>query len=131
MTWFHGPPWLNDKTQWPTQFNEIDTSKNEEILEVNAMILACATEEAVFDISRYSSLNKVIRVFACVRKAIKNFKTSIGRNGRSEECDQSLEFHDAKKELIKMEQSRYFSNEINCLKQKSPLLKTVVCETWY
>lgn len=30
MPWFHGPFRLNDVAQWPNQFNEINSSKDDE-----------------------------------------------------------------------------------------------------
>ena len=59
-----------------------------------------------------------------VQTSGKDWKNAkIGQIGRLEECDQSLELQDAKKELIKMEQSRCFSHEINCLKTAKPIAK--------
>lgn len=127
-TWFYGPIWLNNVSEWPSQQNEVNTNRiDEDILEMKKedvnLSCACTTEEIFFDISRYSSLKKAVNVLVCVQRAINKFKELIYGNQENSEDEPYQEFQKAKNKLIELEQTRYFSSEISCLVNKKSVAK--------
>ena len=116
--WFHGPAWLNHYHQWPDEtmnsFQGDEESQQE--LKPERSNVTCSIQETLFDVTRYSSLKKAVRTFVLVRRAIRKFKDLIRSKYPErtptlrEEMDESLS------SMIKMDQEKYFSNEINALK---------------
>ena len=121
--WFHGPAWLNKISEWPIQSDDEKTYHEEELQEIkkSAANLTVNSNEIVFDVSRYSSLKKAVCVYLHVRRAINKFKELIQDKDAKMQLSPFDEFHAAKTELIKLEQSRFFRQEIACLEEKKPV----------
>ena len=76
--WWEGPEWLKKEDQWP---NKIDLNKSEEI-EVESKrvnVLVTVEEEPkgvsnVIDIDKFSSLDRLLRVTAYMKRFVRNLK---------------------------------------------------------
>ena len=80
--WWHGPLWLSqEEHNWPQKANNISTPESEgekKISSVTALVVEitepCSINQ-VLDISRYSSLRKLVRVTALVLRFIHKLRT--------------------------------------------------------
>lgn len=121
--WWKGPPWLHrHSTSWPSSSPTIDVSAD---LEERATTCVTATgkfREEIWElINRYSSLTKLLRVTAWVRRVVERFRslaTSFQSIITPSELDSALQF------WIQLTQNSHFAQEIRLLKQGRPLDKS-------
>ena len=125
--WFNGPTWLNNITEWPKlSVLEKEISDNDEVIkeikkESVSVTITNDTSENVLDLTKYCSLKKAVRIWSLVQKAA--FKFLLLRGGRNPENESvsinisNVDFEKSLSSLIKLEQKRFFIEEINCLKK--------------
>lgn len=108
--WWHRPEWLSDGAQTheiePQVINE-----NDDVMECvvqNAMIDPVCIVPPLFDLNRYSRLNKVLRFTAWIRGFVHNARTQEKRTG--ELCTEEIQ--QAEQYWIKRTQSESFPNEM-------------------
>ncbi|GFT87005.1 integrase catalytic domain-containing protein [Trichonephila clavipes] len=137
--WWQGPPWLRLETSsWPKAESSCDEASDEvkaEQKSVSIFNLFTHTSNDVIHVlfEHYSSLTKVIRIFAYCQRFIKNCK-KIASQGSSISSSHinttSLTFSETKtaeKTIIRWVQGFYFQEEIRSIKKqislppKSPL----------
>ena len=135
--WFNGPTWLNDVSKWPEHSVSQEEIHDPEVLQETkkeTAVLMTNTHdvsESVFDVSRFSSLKKAVRIWWQVKKAVRLFKyLLIRRNGKRKSEIDTMEkesshigFEKLLTGLIQMEQKRFFHEEINCLKKGEKIPK--------
>ncbi|XP_033225948.1 uncharacterized protein LOC117178635 [Belonocnema kinseyi] len=118
--WWNGPPWLKRPEEWPSSVlgpPEKTVSKEERRVTVN---VAVRVNDPCDLLSRYSSLDKLLRVTAlCLRfrDALKCRSIIVSRILVASDLRTVLLFS------IQQEQNRYFSNEITALKNKVQISK--------
>lgn len=119
--WWHGPEWLKqNSSEWKVQDLEIDSEipeskpilshvlvENESLVAIKALL------------SRFSNLNKIIRVLAYIFRFLNNCKSPNKQYGvlTPKELENALHF------LIKHVQRECFPHEYSDLKRKTPLSK--------
>ena len=121
--YLEGPSWLPDKANWPIQ-PEIESPKDEMKKSAqSADMNAISTSVPLIDISKYSSLTKLLKVMAFVlRFAQRRRGTWTTASPSVEEREKAL-MH-----LIKTHQKQHFAEDIKCLtegqqlKRNSPLI---------
>ncbi|XP_053391236.1 uncharacterized protein LOC128554048 [Mercenaria mercenaria] len=119
--WFHGPKWLTTPDSWPvwqerdtyvtmaTITDPVPTSKSEDAaLPVN--------NSSFVDMSRFSSLAKLLRVTAYVLRFIDNFRG--GRSTGSQETLTTEELHRAEKVCIRSCQMSKYQAEVKDIQTK-------------
>ncbi|GFT06015.1 integrase catalytic domain-containing protein [Trichonephila clavipes] len=137
--WWQGPPWLRLETsRWPKAESSCDEASDEvkaEQKSVSIFNLFTHTSNDVIHsfFEHYSSLTKIIRIFAYCKRFIKNCKriASQGSSISSSHINTtSLTFSETKtaeETIIRWVQGFYFQNEIQNIKKqislppKSPL----------
>lgn len=110
-------------------FNEKEVKKE---MKTESTILTNAnvdeTNECIFDISRFFSLKKTVRLWCLVRKAVSLFKLLLKRK-RYPETDVTsknvspADFQNSMSDLIQMEQKRFFAEEIKYLNKGEKIPK--------
>lgn len=122
--WWAGPNWLSkQKGEWPIQKPKSLNLPNTN-LELNEQVL-CNTVLPTSDFfnelyNKWSNLSKLVRVFAYVRRFIKNLKDV----NKIKSCLTTNELNDSLHTLIKFAQSNSFYNEYKLLKNEKPLHQT-------
>ncbi|XP_033222802.1 uncharacterized protein LOC117176657 [Belonocnema kinseyi] len=118
--WWNGAAWLKRQEEWPSALlgpPEHTVPKEKRRVTVN---VAVRVNEPCDLLSRYSSLDKLLRVTAwCLRfrDALKCRSISVSRILVASDLRTALLFS------IQQEQNRYFSNEITALKNKMQISK--------
>ena len=92
-----------------------DDEESQQELKPERSNVTCSIQESLFDVTRYSSLKKAVRIFALVRKAIRKFKDLVRLNFPERAPTLCEEMEESQSSMIKMDQERYFSSEINSL----------------
>ncbi|GFV45900.1 integrase catalytic domain-containing protein [Trichonephila clavipes] len=139
MLWWQGPPWLRLETSsWPKAESSCDEASDKVKAEQNSVSIFNLFTHTSNDVihglfEHYSSLTKVIRIFAYCRRFIKSCK-KIASQGSSISSSHinttSLTFSETKtaeETIIRWVQGFYFQEEIQSIKKqislppKSPL----------
>ena len=72
--WFQGPPWISGSAKWPTCSLDCLSEQSKQLIgnkpDVFSYCITNSQETDVISIDRYSSLNKLFRVTACVYRFI-------------------------------------------------------------
>ncbi|XP_060846330.1 uncharacterized protein LOC132925994 [Rhopalosiphum padi] len=119
--WWHGPVWLKNNefkcsTAYTEDYENINDIKNEERI---TPIVVCTTKVgALFDIDKYSSLNKLSHVVAYLLRYKNNSLSKRNNIPRITGTLTVYEISTAIKAIIKLLQGLYFSSEIKDLKGK-------------
>lgn len=124
-TWFEGPKWLSMTSKsWPTQ--EKVTITDPDIAEYRKKTsnihqnLCTLSEDKLLDMSRYSSLLRLLRVTAWIMRFIHNSRNTVRRNGtlNSEELLLAEEF------WVRYTQREFYDSEIRDLIMKRKIKST-------
>ena len=81
--WWNGPTWLSEQpSNWPSYFEISKTLESFLEEKKSATILSVKKDQvsslkAVIDIERYSSLMRLLKVTAWVRRAVNNFRKRL------------------------------------------------------
>ena len=130
--WVNGPDWLKaKKAGWPIRRlgENIHHDESSELLKAkNVLNLSTQAKNALedgdilklIDVTRYSNVDKLIRVTAWVLRAVKLFKTLGKREGNCELVLETIELSLAEETLIKNDQ-RVFEGEQNFQKKRKSL----------
>ena len=134
--WFNGPPWLNSISEWPDTCTSAslgeeclsDGEESKQELKGKSVAFSSLSKaessESVFDISKYSSLKKTVRIWCQVRRAVGLFIYLLKFRKQNKEADAKRmkkcitheEYKGCLSELIQMEQKQFFAEEIEFLK---------------
>lgn len=131
--WQHGPPWLFNKSQWPswsTNFNiDILHLQVEESLPSESSANAASPSTAIqpglhhiINLSNYSTLSKLLRITALVTRFIKRLRKQETPSGPIT----TTELDDSKTSWVKNRQQNAFPDEIYNLQSKSRHRTTLV-----
>ena len=122
--WLHGPTWLHHYESFPVEENLTLTIPLEINMEYKATSCLTAVSNpppSPFDFSKFSHLNKAIRLVAWVKRFVKNCK--LAPNHRQSGPLTSDELVDAKWPMWRYVQREVYSTEIERLNRGVPLLK--------
>ncbi|GFV34870.1 integrase_H2C2 domain-containing protein [Trichonephila clavipes] len=121
----HGPQWLRmTENNWPTNLNCDFSSTDPCESEEQVFIFACELNTAsVINLSKFSSLQKLLRVTSWVLRFVHNICNRL--NKRSNELT-TEEIDGAEKFWIQLVQRNAFAEEVNCLRASKLLLKTSI-----
>ena len=84
--WWNGPTWLSEQpSNWPSYFEISKTLESFLEEKKSATILSVKKDQvsslkAVIDIERYSSLMRLLKVTAWIRRAVNNFRKLLNKN---------------------------------------------------
>ncbi|XP_051167791.1 uncharacterized protein LOC127285698 [Leptopilina boulardi] len=110
--WWHGPQWLSlSPVNWPSQSQGHDTNSEE--------VQAFLTVEAEVNneiLSRFSSLQRLIRVVAFCLRVFQNFRPKGSGNSFKDTALSSTEIESARSTVLAIAQRKTFSEEIDSLK---------------
>ncbi|XP_030386687.1 uncharacterized protein LOC115633383 [Scaptodrosophila lebanonensis] len=123
--WLTGPEFLKKSSnQWPKTISEPQSGILEEEIETKT-VLSCQVSEPIVKFIKFSSLSRLIRVFAWVLRAKHNlvYRTSMKKSERIPPLS-STELVDAENMLCKIVQQEVYSDEVSTLRQKQLLPKT-------
>ena len=113
--WWHGPEWLKDGAQThetePQLMNENDDVMEYVVQNTIVKTESVCTVSPLFELNRYSGLNRVLRITAWIQRFVHNARTKEKRNGQlcTEEIQQAEQY------WIKRTQSDSFPKEMNGL----------------
>ncbi|XP_075151007.1 uncharacterized protein LOC142225118 [Haematobia irritans] len=117
--WWNGPTWLHEKNFiWPSCPNDIETTEEKK----NIKVYFTRSSEKVDILTRFSSLNRAIRVLAFIFRFYNNSHPSYRHNITYTSCN--LEYHEiktARNRLFHLSQKLSFSEEYWCLSQNKPI----------
>ncbi|XP_043478500.1 uncharacterized protein LOC122508897 [Leptopilina heterotoma] len=117
--WWNGPQWLSlSPANWPSQLQRPDT----ENAEVKAF-LTVKNEVEIEILSRFSSLQRLIRVVAFCLRVFKNYKAKGSENSFKDTVLSSTELDSAKSTVLAIAQRKTFSEEIDLLKNAKSIPK--------
>lgn len=123
--WHHGPQWLPQKDAWPTWEYEVTlilmavAKEEEEIEPIQQTSTSFDSNLAAFiDISRFSSLQKLLRVTSYVLRFVSNCKREVEKQDGLLKVD---EIHQAEKLWINSCQHGIYHEELSRLKTKGSL----------
>ena len=120
--WFNGPDFLfKEEEEWPEKRFDPVPEVIAEVKQIKwvGLLQNDDKDAGVFNITKYSSLNKLRRVVAYCRRFINNARHTIKRvTGPFKVCELSA----AMKILIKRAQEESYNEEIKSLKSKRPIL---------
>ncbi|XP_018378092.1 PREDICTED: uncharacterized protein LOC108770856 [Trachymyrmex cornetzi] len=132
--WWSGPSWLKrEEENWPRRALPIQMADiPERKLKAIAATTTCAQEADIF--YRYSSFNKLVRVFAYMTRFLNKCKSSKCSSGKPQEASSSLnnviqpissdELWQAIQGLIRILQAKHFAREIKSLSNDKPIPTT-------
>ncbi|XP_051175592.1 uncharacterized protein LOC127290821 [Leptopilina boulardi] len=110
--WWHGPQWLSlSPVNWPSQSQGHDTNSEE--------VQAFLTVEAEVNneiLSRFSSLQRLIRVVAFCLRVFQNFRAKGSGNSFKDTALSLTEIESARSTVLAIAQRKTFSEEIDSLK---------------
>lgn len=110
--WWHGPEWLKDGLQ--THDIESQTMKETDVMEYvvqKTMIDPDCKVAPLFDLNKYSGLNRVLRITSWIQRFVHNARTQEKRYGPL--CTDEIQ--QAEQYWIKRTQSDSFSKEMDSL----------------
>jgi len=123
--WLRGPAWLQQPPEFWPKLDDVGVI-NEDQLEYrqkfrNIIQCECIIEESEdsINISKYSNLEKLLRITAWVKRFISKLKKSSVNQGTLT----VEELREAEKYWIRTEQMKFFKKEINSLKETSSVDK--------
>ncbi|XP_018307568.1 uncharacterized protein [Mycetomoellerius zeteki] len=123
--WWSGPQWLQRaSTEWPASTGTLSpAAQGEERARSYAVAIVSPEPEAWDLIKRYSSLTKLLRITAWIRRAIERFRKTTNARAAQDpltplELDSVLAF------WTKLTQYACFSPEIQLIKANKPLPKS-------
>eukprot|EP00794_Sanderia_malayensis_P012189 gene12189-biopygen9725 len=104
--WFQGPEWLKKgEDQWP---KKLEISESEEVgkekKKVNVMVVSTNVQTGIgqiVDIDRYSTLNRLLRITAWVKRVVANLKGKINKGEVKSGNLSASEFKEAEKLWIR------------------------------
>lgn len=121
--WWHGPEWLKDCTHDQETESQV-TNENDEVMEYVVQNTKTDTQidpdckmTQLFDLKKYSRLNRVLRITAWIKRFVHNARTQNKRTG--ELCTEEIQ--QAEQHWIKQTQSDNFSQEIDSLLKKKDM----------
>ncbi|GFU65893.1 uncharacterized protein TNCV_5011911 [Trichonephila clavipes] len=123
--WMHGPQWLRTtENNWPKNLNCDFSSTDPCEYEEQVFTFACELNTAsVINLSKFSSLQKLLRVTSWVLRFVHNICNKL--NKRYDELTLE-EIDGAEKFWIQLGQRDAFAEEVNCLRASKLLLKTSI-----
>ncbi|GFU40659.1 integrase_H2C2 domain-containing protein [Trichonephila clavipes] len=123
--WMHGPQWLcTTENNWPKNLNCDFSSTDPCESEEQVFTFACELNTAsIINLSKFSSLQKLLRVTSCVLRFVHNIRNRF--NKRSDDLS-TEEIDGAENFWIQLVQRDAFAEEVNCLRARKLLLKTSV-----
>ncbi|XP_015926265.2 uncharacterized protein [Parasteatoda tepidariorum] len=116
---WNGPQWLAlSEEKWPKdkgnfKGENIDKEKKSDHIAVN-YVSNDKIKNPMFDIEKISSLTRVFRITAWIKRFLNNLK--LKKDDRIKDELTAEEIEDAEKTWIKYVQAEMFSSEINCIK---------------
>lgn len=112
--WWTGPVWLLDFESTPENVQNFDCPPKEEARSpASVAVVSANVVDSLLD--RFSSLDKIVRIFAYCLRFIKRFRLKVPR--KSIFIDQ-VEFHATLLSLVKLIQYDVFAEDINKLQRK-------------
>ena len=117
--YWKGPPWLaSDRKNWPHyRSSNVEAPEKREPKVVSTITIM----PQFIELERFSTLKKLIRVFALVRKFIKALKND---RSKLQEPLTAGDLFNANFDLISLEQKRFFSEEFSLLKDQKQLSRS-------
>ncbi|XP_063358857.1 uncharacterized protein LOC134648296 [Cydia amplana] len=129
--WWAGPEWLSHSpSEWPTDLSKDRNTDNVVLSEQRRVTLVTSQTEPIKQTSiidqlleRYSSLDKVCRILAYVRRFCTNARSTASRSESLLITD--IERHRALLEIVKHFQDRHFSDVISKLRLRKQLPRSL------
>ncbi|GFU71868.1 integrase catalytic domain-containing protein [Trichonephila clavipes] len=121
---WHGPHWLTlSEENWPQNERLFQDTTNEErrVKNIAINLRELQNEQPILDINNFSSISKVFRITAWIRRFINNMKLIKAERIKTPLTAEQIE--EAEEIWIKKVQAENFGIEINCLKENKNLPK--------
>lgn len=125
--WFSGPKWLLlPQNKWPSFSSELLTIEELPDVKSTAQVnVVSRHEDHNMDISKYSSLTRVKRIFAWIMRFVHNCKRS--QTLRTKGCLTVNELRESMDVLIKMDQRNHFGHDLNAKERVFPRQLQKLC----